>query len=144
VGGSSSGGDGAPQQAAEVMSVPGGVWLVGIFGVIMIGVGLYQGYRAFVASFREHWRKAQMSSVELTWATRISRVGVAARAIAFIIIGWSFLQAGLTSKPSEARGLEGALQTIGDGSWLLGAIGAGFVCYGIYCVVNARYKSLKD
>ena len=35
----------AKKTTAGIFGWPGGAWIVGIFGVVMIGVALYQAYR---------------------------------------------------------------------------------------------------
>jgi hypothetical protein len=137
------GSDDAPQQTATLMSQPGGVWLVGAAGACVVGVGLYQLHRAWRASFEDKWTLA--SSRTRCWATRLSRFGIAARAIVFLICGGFLAQAAWRADPSEAKGLGGALAELASqpfGRYLLGAAAAGLVCYGIYCVLNARYRRI--
>jgi len=55
------------------------------------------------------------------------------------------IQAARQSDPSEARGLGEALQTLfqqPNGPWILGVVAVGLVAYGIYMVIQARYRSL--
>ena len=141
--GGGGGSDDAPEQAAMLMSQPGGVWLVGAAGACIIGVGLYQLYRAWRASFENKW--SLMSSRTRCWATRLSRLGIAARAIVFLICGGFLVQAAWRADPSEAKGLGGALAELASqpfGRYLLGAAAAGLVCYGAYCVLNALYRRI--
>ena len=43
---------GSPHKAAAgALGWPGGVWLVGGAGVVMIGIALYQGYRGLSRTF---------------------------------------------------------------------------------------------
>ena len=51
--------------------------------------------------------------------------------------------AALEADPAEARGLAGALATLARqpyGPWLLGAVAVGFVAYGVYLFLEARYR----
>ncbi len=146
--GSGGGGGGGSRQTmtAKLMSQPFGLWLVGIVGAIIIGVGLYHFYKAYKAKFMEKYAAGEMSATERTWARRIGRVGLSARAVVFCMIGTFFIQAALQADPSEAGGLDKALQELQQqpyGPWLLGLVAIGLVCYGVYCFSYARYRHFE-
>jgi hypothetical protein len=144
--GDSSGGDSATQdRTAWLLSQPFGQWLVGLVGVVVIGVGLYQWYQAYSAKFREQLKLAEMSSTQQRWATRLGRVGFAARGVVFGIVGGLLLAAAIHAEPQEARGLGGALTTLAEqsfGPWLLGVLAVGLIAYGSYVLVEARYRRM--
>ncbi|MEZ4711729.1 MAG: DUF1206 domain-containing protein [Caldilineaceae bacterium] len=148
-GGSSSGGGGGSTQAedwtARLMSQPFGLWLVGIVGVIVIGTGLYQFYRAYSAKFRLKLKLHEMSREEETWATRAGRIGFAARGVVYALIGGFLVVAAMQANPQAAGGIGEALQTLGQqpyGPWLLGAVAVGLVAYGFFAIVLARYRRI--
>ncbi len=143
--GGSSGGDRADIWTAKLMAQPFGVWLVGIGGVVIIGVGLYQLYKAYKAAFFDKLKTGEMSATEQTWAERAGRFGLAARGVIFCIIGVFLVQAALSANPEEARGLEGTLDTLAGqpyGPYLLGVVAVGLVAYGVYCGVLTRYRRI--
>lgn len=130
---------------ARLLSQPFGQWLVGTVGAFTIGLGFYQFYKAYKAKFRKQLKLQQMSPTEETWATRIGRLGLAARGVVFIIIGFFLIQAGIHSNPNEAIGLDGALQALARqpyGPWLLGIVALGLVAYAIHMWVQARYRRI--
>ena len=56
--GTSSGGSGnTSKTTAGVLGWPGGTWLVGIGGAVLIGAGLYQGYRGITKDFLKTQRQ---------------------------------------------------------------------------------------
>ena len=59
--GSSSTSSSPHKAAAGVLGWPGGVWLVGGAGVVMIGVALFQGYRGLSRDFLDDSKTEQMS-----------------------------------------------------------------------------------
>ncbi|MCA9117698.1 MAG: DUF1206 domain-containing protein [Planctomycetaceae bacterium] len=147
--GGGSGDDSSSKQAwtAELMSQPFGIWLVGLIGLVVLGVGLYHFWRAYQASFMRSYNLHEMSDSEITWALRLGRVGLVARGITFSIIGGFFLQAAWQADPSEARGLGAALASLRDetpwGSSLLGVVALGLVAYGVYCFSRAKYRYFR-
>jgi hypothetical protein len=140
VGGSSvSGGS----LTAELMSYQGGIWAVATVGAIITGVGIAQFVRAYREKFKERWNVSQMSQAQEEWASRASKWGLGARGLVFCIIGGLLIAAAWHADPSQARGLEGALDELARqtyGPWLLGVVGIGLACYGLYCFLNARYR----
>jgi hypothetical protein len=70
---------------------------------------------------------------------------LAARGIVFCVSGFFLIQAARQSDASEARGLGEALQVLAQqpyGPWILGIVALGLVAYGIYMVLQARYRRL--
>lgn len=145
--GNGGGGNSTSDWTATLMEQPFGPWLVGAAGLVTIGIGLYQFVRAYKASFFDHLKTGSMSASERTWAGRVGRFGLAARGVVFGLIGVFLLQAAWQSDPSEARGIGGALDALAAqpyGPYLLGAVALGFIAYGAYCVVNARYRRVGE
>lgn len=143
--GSSSGGSSNSTQdgTAILLSQPFGQWLVGTVGAFVIGVGFYQFYQAFTAKFQQKLNLTGLSSIEEKWVIGISKFGLAARGVVFCVIGFFLIQAARQSDASEARGLGEALQALVEqpyGPWILGVVAFGLVAYGIYMVIQARYR----
>ena len=145
--GSGGGGGGSPDDwTARLMAQPFGRWLVVVAGVVVVGAGLYQLYKAYKADFREELETGEMSAREKKWTTRSGRLGYAARGVVFGVIGVFLVQAALQSDPDEARGLGGALQTLARqplGPYILGAVAIGLVAYGVFMFVMARYREIE-
>ena len=146
----SSGGESQNQQVKErtamVFDWPGGRWLVGIAGLAIAVLGVWNLYEAFARKFEDQWRKGQMSSTERRWGGRIGVAGHLARAIVFGLIGAFVTKAALDYDASDAIGLDGALQKLvntNHGPYLLGVTAVGLICYAIYCLVDARYRDVS-
>lgn len=145
--GSGGGGNSNAAQdwTARLLSQPFGQWLVGTAGAFVIGLGFYQLYKAYSAKFRKELNLTQLSDTQQKWVMGIGRFGLAARGIVFCVIGFFLIQAARQSDPSEVRGLGEALQVLARqpyGPWILGVVAVGLVAYGIYMVIQARYRSL--
>ncbi|MFP4347374.1 MAG: DUF1206 domain-containing protein [Thermodesulfobacteriota bacterium] len=140
------GGSSAPEDwTARILAEPFGRWLVMIIGGITICFGLYEFYRAYTAKFKEKFKLSEMSRQEKAWATRAGRAGQVARGIVHGLMGIFFIQASLQFSAQKAGGMGEALQTLASqpyGPWLLGAVAIGLFCYGIHCLVLARYRRI--
>ena len=145
IGSGGSSGNATQDWTARILAQPFGRWLVGLAGVIAIGVGFSYLYEAYKAKFRRHLKLTQMSHSEQTWAVRLGRFGIAARGIVFAIIGLFLIQAAKQSDASQAKGFGEALAILAQqpsGPWLLGIVALGLIAYGIYSVVEARYRQI--
>jgi formate hydrogenlyase subunit 3/multisubunit Na+/H+ antiporter MnhD subunit len=133
----------AHKATAEILSWPAGTWLVGLGGLCILGVGLYNGYRGVTRSFTDKWRGEGTTEDIGRWATRIGVVGLLARCVVFGLIGVFAIKAAIEYDPREAVGLDGALQKLSHqsyGEWLLGLTAAGLVAYALFCFADARYR----
>jgi hypothetical protein len=66
--------------------------------------------------------------------------------VVFLLVGSFFLRAAIDARPSEAKGLGGALRTIEAqpaGPWLLGLMAAGLAAYGLFQLLESRYRSIR-
>ena len=135
----------AHKTAATVLSWPAGKWLVGAAGLVLIGVGLWNGYRAVEKKFLKNWKTEQMSPTAQRWGTRSGVIGLPARMVVFTLIGIFVVKAAYDYNPNEAIGLDGALQKLASqsyGSWLLGIVAAGLLAYAVFCFFEARYREV--
>jgi hypothetical protein len=145
-GGSSSQNERARETAATLLSWPAGTWLVAAAGAVVIGVGLWNLYRGLSRKFEDRWRTGEMGSAARRWGGRAGTFGHVARGVVFGLIGVFVIKAALEYDPKEAIGLDGALQKLASaayGPYLLGVTAAGLIAYGLYCLVDARYRDVS-
>jgi hypothetical protein len=136
----------AHKTTAVLLSWPGGVWIVGIAGAIIVGIAAWNAYRGVTRKFEDRWRSGGMSELARTWGGRAGVAGHLARAVVFTLIGAFIIKAAVDYNPNDAIGLDGALQKLTQasyGAYLLGLTAAGLVCYGLYCLVDARYRDVS-
>jgi Domain of Unknown Function (DUF1206) len=144
LGSRSSGGD-ASKTTAGVFALPAGTWLVAVAGAVLIGIGLYQGYRGVSKDFLEDSKTEQMSRRVRSWIKWIGSFGHIARMVVFGLVGIFLLKASIDFNPDKAVGLDGALATIAKASYgpfLLGIVSAGLLAFGIYSLSDARYRRI--
>jgi hypothetical protein len=130
---------------ARFLSVPYGRWLVGLAGACVVGFGLYQLYKGISAKFRKRLKLGEMSDSKKFWATMSGRLGYMARGIVFCIVGSFLIQSARHFNPSEAKGLDAVLRVLSEspfGPWALATVAAGLFAYGLYMLVEARYRRI--
>ncbi len=144
-----SGGAGSSEKTqgwtAWLMSQPFGIWLVGLVGVAIIANGIVQLYKAWKSSFTEDLHLTDVGAQHADLVTKIGRAGYSARGVAFMMIGGFLVGAAMHSNPSEAQGLDGILATLAAqpfGPYLLGAVAVGLAAYGVFALVEARYRRM--
>lgn len=142
---STSGSDNNKQDAAQkLMEQPLGQWLVGIVALIFLGVGIYQVYYGYSEKYKKHVDKSTSGKSRKAMLTA-GKIGYMARGIVWAIIALLFGKAALNANASETGGTSKALSFISDapyGPYLLGAVGLGLVCYGVFNFVRAKYENL--
>lgn len=130
---------------ARILSQPFGQWLVGLAGLTVIGVGLYELYNAFKAKFLEKLHLLNLTPNQRSISIALGKLGIAARGIIFIMIGAFLIQAALAFDANRAKGLGETLQTLAQqpyGAWLLGIVALGLIAYSLYSLIEARYRQL--
>jgi hypothetical protein len=140
-----AGGGGSQNERARkttdtVLDWPAGRWIVVLAGLVIAGVGVWNLYRGLAKKFEKKWRHGYS-----TWGSRAGVVGHIARFVVFGLIGVFAIKAALEFDPQDAVGFDGALQKLAHASYgpaLLGLTAAGLVAYGIYCLVDARYRDV--
>ena len=134
------------QWSARAMSLPGGRWIVVAVGVGIVLYGAWQLVRAVRGKLGTRLRLGAMEAGTRHVVIAISRFGIAARAVVFMLLGWFLMRAGLTFDPSEARGLGGALRALQHAAYgpvVLGVTALGFAAYGGYLFAQARYREIR-
>jgi hypothetical protein len=140
----SGGGSGSPDKATGgVLDWPAGQVIVVVAGLIILGVGLEQGYRGIEQKFLEKSKTEQMSgSVERAF-TALGVFGHLARMVVFVLIGYFLIRAAIDYNPDKAVSLDGALAALGQASYgplLLGIVAAGLIGFAAYSIADARYR----
>lgn len=140
--GQESEGDSNQFIVAKALSYEWGKWVVSIAGLIIVGSGIYQIYRAVSGKFM---KKIQLLRANIeNYVRKAGVVGYLSRGIVLVIIGYLVLHAALTSNPGEAKGTEYAFAFIEYkfGSFLMAIIAVGLLGYGVFMFVKAKYQRI--
>jgi hypothetical protein len=140
----SGGGSGSPDEATGgVLGWTGGPILVAVAGLIMIGVGLDQGYKGIERKFLEKSKTEEMSQPVERSFTLLGLFGHLSRMVVFALVGYFLIRAALDHNPDKAVSLDGALTALGQASYgptLLAVVAAGLILFAAYSVADARYR----
>jgi hypothetical protein len=145
---SASSGTSEREFATEAFQWPLGDWLVVLAGLGLIGFAVQQVYAAITCRLERNLDVEEMRREAGEWALGLSRYGVAARAVVFALLGWTIVVGGWFRDPSEVGTTASSFRTLaaqpgGLGRWLLGVTAAGFVAYGFYEIIHARYLHIR-
>jgi hypothetical protein len=131
--------------ASDVFGWPGGRWLIGVAGLVLAGVAIYQFIRGVRQKFLDDSNTDRMPHIVKSWFTILGTIGHVARAVVFGMIAAFLLKAAYDYKANEAIGLDGALAKLYNGaygSWLLGAVAAGLIAFSAFSLVEAGYRRI--
>jgi hypothetical protein len=95
--------------------------------------------------FEKHLKTGQMTAQVREIGRRLGVAGYAAKGVAYAIAGGLLVTAALQYDPDKARGLDAALRTLAQqsyGRWLLVLTAVGIAAYGLFCLVQARYRKV--
>lgn len=145
--GGGGGGGGEQEATARLLDLPFGQGLVVLLGLVIVGVGLHQGYRGITKDFAKELATGALPPARRQAIIRLGVVGLCARAVVFTLIGAFLIRAAVTYDPNAAVGLDGALAALAGtaaGPALLGVVAAGLLAYGAFCFAQARYGRIRQ
>jgi hypothetical protein len=119
--------------------------LVVAAGLLIIGVGVASIIKGVKESFTEEINTSSMSPTTRKGVLRLGQVGYFAKGVALGVVGGLLTYATLTFDRQTAQGLDGALQTIlaqPFGKFLLTAVALGFVAFGLFAILQSRYRRM--
>lgn len=141
--GSGAGGGSTKQDMlAQILQGPWGQIVVGILGLILIGVGIYQFIRGWKEKYMSEISSAEVNAQERNIYRSLGKAGHISRAVIYGIMAYFLIRVALSSDPSKFRGIGGALDYLGGqtmGTILVALVGLGLLLYGLFMFVKAKY-----
>ncbi|MGC0236185.1 DUF1206 domain-containing protein [Arthrobacter nitrophenolicus] len=147
--GTGSGGDNqraASDMTVNLMKAPGGVALLVVLGIAIAVTGVVYAIRGLRKSFEKHLVMPANQKAR-TAVTVLGVTGYVAKGIVLFLTGLLIAIATLQAHPEDATGLDGGLRALRDqplGVYLLAAVGAGLICYGVFMIVRARLAKMTQ
>ncbi len=125
----------------SLMDRPLGAPLLTALGLTVAGIGVYFVVKGLGKKFKEELRHFEGTHR----GHLVSALGVAghvAKGLALVLTGLLFVVAAATNDPGSSTGLDGSLKALLHhpfGPYLLLPIGAGFIAYGVFALIRARF-----
>jgi len=141
--GHTSSSDAPSDLSAQLLAQPAGVALLLLVAVGVFGIAAHNIIKGVTHRFTDDLRMppAPTSRIVIILGT----VGYIAKGVAFATIAVLFGVAALTTNSSKAGGLDEALEQLAQlpfGGAVLGVVAVGFLAFGAYCFVRARFARL--
>ena len=134
-----SGGGRAGEAAGTVADWPGGELILWIVGLGFLAAAVEQATKAITAKFMY-----ELDPDVPGFAEPVGRAGFAARAVIFAVLGWQFVQALLAGNPEAVGGIGQVLSSLSDTGWLFTLVALGLLLFGVYSLIMARYRTIRD
>jgi hypothetical protein len=128
---------------ATAMQHAGGRVLVGVIGLAIVFCGIILIAEGARRKFMRFLRTGQMSVRTRRVVKLLGVTGTIARGLVFALVGVGVLEAAVTHKASESRGIDKALLTLRDqpfGEYLMLLVAVGLVIFGVYGLCEARWR----
>jgi hypothetical protein len=136
--------DQAREWTAAAFGLPGGRLLVWIAAASVAGYGVYQLYRSYAPKLGRQLDLSPLRSPARRWVVGVSRFGIAARGVVFCLIGFFLARAASGRDAGQVGGVRESLSTLaGIGRWPFVVVALGLAAYGVYELVNARYRRIR-
>jgi hypothetical protein len=128
----------------KALSWPGGVYLLYAVAAGFFAYGVYALVCAVRAKLSRQLQLGSMRSGPRRAVIAISRFGIAARGIVFGTVAVLLYRAARDHDPKQAGGLGDSLRElfVSLGRWPYLAIALGLGAYGIYELINAKYRRI--
>jgi hypothetical protein len=130
---------------ADLLRAGWGKALLLLVGILVVAGGLEAGRRAVRLNFRERFTDEHMSRALAMVTRALGAFGSVARAVVFVLVGVFLVKAAVLSSADQTKGLDAIFRSVASfpyGSWLLALLACGLFCYGLYCLVEVRYRDL--
>ena len=130
---------------ADLLRTGWGRLIVILAGALVVAAGLEAARRSVRLDFRERFTPEHMSRALAILTRALGAFGSAARSVVFVLVGVFLLKAAVLSSAKQAKGLDAVFRSVASpayGSWLLALLASGMACYGLYCLIEARYRDL--
>ena len=129
------------EATAGVLGWPGGQFLVGAVGLVLVGLAVVKAKHGWEKKFLEEMNLPSDQKARAA-VERLGQVGSIAKAVALGLIGVLVVVAAVLFDPSKANGLDPALKTLAAqpfGVFLLAIVAVGLAAYGVFCFFDAKY-----
>jgi hypothetical protein len=131
------------ERAGMVLDLPFGRWLLVAVGLTIFGIGVANVVKAWREDFSEY---LDCSEATCSRVTPLARIGHVARGLAYLPLAGLVVLAGWRARASEVTTFGAALEVVEQrtaGEWLVGLIALGFIAFGAFSFIEARFRRIR-
>ncbi|MBX9459916.1 MAG: DUF1206 domain-containing protein [Brevundimonas sp.] len=131
------------ERAAMMLDLPFGRWLLIAAGLAILGIGVANVVKAWREDFSEY---LDCSVRMCRRVTPLARFGHVARGLAYLPLAGLVVLAGWHARAEEVTSFGAALEAVERrtaGSWIVGLIALGFVAFGAFSFIEARFRRIR-
>jgi hypothetical protein len=113
--------------------------------VVLAAIGIGLVIYGLVKRFEKHLKTGEMGPGTRKLARRLGIAGYVAKGVAYGISGLLIILAAVNYDPEKARGLDVALRTLREQSYgqvLLTVVALGIAAFGVFCLLQSRYRKV--
>jgi hypothetical protein len=130
---------------ADLLRTAAGRLLLVLAGTVVVLAGVEVGHRSVRLTFQERFVTKLRPRLFGASARALGAFGCLARATVFVLVGVFILKAALLDDPEQTKGLDATFRSVAHSAYgpiILAALALGLVAYGLYCLLEARYRDL--
>lgn len=130
-----------------VLHKPLGQWVLAAVAAVIALAGAYQVYQGFSGRYRKKIIAAGWKDDAEATLINAGMIGYIARGIVWIILGYLLLQTALFAQSGKAEKVTNVFRFLGSfsyGSYLLGSIALGLLCYGLFLLMEAKFRRSRS
>ena len=114
--------------------------MIGLLGLAFFAAAAAQAKKAITGEFMN-----RISGQAPHFTKILGTIGYAARAVVFIVIGWSLVKAGFGSSGGEqVMTLGEAVVSLSDNGVLFSLVAIGLLLFGLFSLILARYRIIPE
>lgn len=143
-GNSQTSGQSTSDFTVAIIKAPGGAFLLIAVGAAIAIAGLVFVVLGVKGSFKKELRLPPPGTARSV-VTGLGVVGYIAEGVALFLVGLLFIISTVNANPRESTGLDGGLRALREqpyGVYMLTAVGAGLICYGLYLMVKTKFARM--
>jgi hypothetical protein len=133
----------AHHTAGAVLDLPYGDNLLIAAGLVVLAFGVGNVIQGLVQDFS---KRLDCDDKICRRVVPLAKIGYGARGLASLPLGVFLMMAGVEARAGEARSWGGALQAVEHqpfGSWALCLVATGLIAFGLFGLVEARYRRIR-
>ncbi|WP_081211702.1 DUF1206 domain-containing protein [Salegentibacter sediminis] len=146
-GSTSQSGSGQNGMINSFLTGDSGVYVFTAIGIGLVATSFFQFKKAFYKDFLKKFDYKSISEEKRRRTIKnTGYLGLIARGIIFAILAYFFVRAAVAHNTTDIKSTTDAFAFLREspmGSWLMGTVAAGMICYSIYVFMMVKYRKFR-